>query len=218
MACGRILVTGFDPFGGERVNPSYEAVKRLPDQIGGAEVVKLELPTAFEASGSRLEEAIEACHPDVVLCVGQAGGRSGIAVERVAVNLRDARIPDNAGVQPGDEPVKADGANAYFSSLPVKAIVNGLTGQGIPAEVSYTAGTYVCNSLMYTLLYWIERKDPRMKGGFLHVPYTMEQAADKSVGTPGMDLSQITRALEVAIQIIIAQSCVEARKDLTRER
>lgn len=218
MACCRILVTGFDPFGGEHINPSFEAVKGLPEQVGGAEIVKLQLPTAFEASGRRLEEAIEDYHPDAVVCVGQAGGRAGIAVERVAVNLRDAGIPDNAGVQPVDEPVKADGANAYFSSLPVKAIVGGLREQGIPAEVSYTAGTYVCNSVMYTLLYWIERKYPQMRGGFLHVPYSMEQAANKTAETPGMELIQITRALELAVQITAAHSRVEAGKDLTREK
>lgn len=202
----KVLVTGFDPFGGEQVNPAYEAVKRLPDEIDGGTIIKLELPTAFDASCIQLKEAIELHRPDVVLCVGQAGGRAKLAVERVAVNLRDARIPDNAGVQPVDEPVRPGGANAYFSNLPVKAIVSGLEAQGIPAYVSYTAGTYVCNSLMYTLLDWIERAYPQMRGGFIHVPYSMEQAAGKPSETPSMDLAQMTRGLALAIHIILSQA------------
>ena len=154
----KILITGFDPFGGESVNPAYEAVKLLPDEIGGAQIVKREVPTVFGKSGTVLEEAILTEQPDAVICVGQAGGRSGICVEKTAINFQDARIPDNENQQPIDKPVKEDGETAYFASLPVKAMVAEMRKNGIPAFVSYTAGTYVCNELMYTLLYLIDKK------------------------------------------------------------
>ena len=149
----KILVTGFDPFGGETVNPAYEAVKLLPDSIAGAQIIKLQVPTRFALSSTVLEAAVNEHRPDAVICVGQAGGRSAITPERVAINLADASIPDNAGDQPVDEPIRKDGAPAYFTSLPVKAMVQKMRAAGIPAALSYTAGSFVCNSLMYTLLY-----------------------------------------------------------------
>lgn len=148
----KILVTGFDPFGGETVNPAYEAVKLLPDTIAGAQIIKLQVPTRFALSCTVLEAAVNEHRPDAVICVGQAGGRSAITPERVAINLADASIPDNAGDQPVDEPIRKDGAPAYFTSLPVKAMVQKMRAAGIPAALSYTAGSFVCNSLMYTLL------------------------------------------------------------------
>lgn len=199
----KLLLTGFDPFGGEACNPSYEALKLLPDEIEGAEVVTLELPTVFGKAGDALEAEIEACHPDVVLCIGQAGGRSAITVEKVAINLRDARIPDNSGAAPVDEPVRPDGPSAYFSNLPVKAMVEALREHGIPAFLSYSAGTFVCNDLMYTLLYLIDRKYPALRGGFLHVPYSMEQAVSKPSGTPSMALEQIVAGLTWAVRAIV---------------
>lgn len=144
----KILVTGFDPFGGETVNPAYEAVKLLPDTIAGAQIIKLQVPTRFALSGTVLEAAVNEHRPDAVICVGQAGGRSAITPERVAINLADASIPDNAGDQPVDEPIRKDGAPAYFTSLPVKAMVQKMRAAGIPAALSYTAGSFVCNSLM----------------------------------------------------------------------
>ena len=204
----KILVTGFDPFGGETVNPAYEAVKLLPDTIAGAQIIKLQVPTRFALSGTVLEAAVNEHRPDAVICVGQAGGRSAITPERVAINLADASIPDNAG-----EPIRKDGAPAYFTSLPVKAIVQKMRAAGIPAALSYTAGSFVCNSLMYTLLYLIDRQYPAMRGGFIHVPYAMEQAVSKPLGTPSMELHQIARGLALAVEAV-----VENERDLTVNR
>lgn len=199
----KILITGFDPFGGESVNPAFEAVKLLPDAIAGAQIIKLEVPTQFLRAGAVLEAAMEEYQPDVVLCIGQAGGRAAITPEKVAINLMDGRIPDNAGYQPVDVPIQEDGETAYFSTLPVKAMVQKMRAAGIPAALSYTAGTYVCNYLMYTLLYLIDKKFPTVRGGFVHVPYAMEQAVSKPLDTPSMDLHQIARGLEKAVEAIV---------------
>lgn len=164
-------------------------------------------PTRFALSGTVLEAAVNEHRPDAVICVGQAGGRSAITPERVAINLADASIPDNAGDQPVDEPIRKDGAPAYFTSLPVKAMVQKMRAAGIPAALSYTAGSFVCNSLMYTLLYLIDRQYPTMRGGFIHVPYAMEQAVGKPLGTPSMDLHQIARGI---LQPDFAQELVDA--------
>ncbi len=198
----KVLLTGFEPFGGEAQNPSYEAVAALPDRIGTIALTKAKLPVSFAQSGPALEALVADCQPDVVICVGQAGGYAGIALERVAINLRDATIPDNDGVQPVDEPVIAGGPTAYFSSLPIKGMVFTLKQNGIPAFISNSAGTYVCNNIMYTLLHLIEQKNLPIRGGFIHVPYSMEQAAVKPRGTPSMALSQMTRALELAMRTI----------------
>lgn len=200
----KILITGFDPFGGENVNPAYEAVKLLPDTIAGAEIIKLEVPTQFHRAGAVLEDAMQRHKPDAVICVGQAGGRAAITPEKVAINLMDGRIPDNAGYQPVDAPIREDGETAYFTSLPVKAMVQRMRDAGIPAAVSYTAGTYVCNYLLYTLLYLIDKKYPNVRGGFIHVPYAMEQVINKPLGTPSMDLRQIARGLETAVEAVAA--------------
>ena len=199
----KILITGFDPFGGETVNPAYEAVKLLPDTIAGAEIIKLEVPTRFHRAGAVLEDAMQRHKPDAVICVGQAGGRAVITPEKVAINLMDGRIPDNAGYQPVDVPIQEDGETAYFTSLPVKAMVQRMRDAGIPAAVSYTAGTYVCNYLLYTLLYLIDKKYPHVRGGFIHVPYAMEQVINKPLGTPSMDLRQIARGLETAVEAVV---------------
>lgn len=148
----KVLITGFDPFGGEKINPAWEAVKALPDNIDGIEVVKLQIPTVFKKSAKKLFENIDSVKPDVVICVGQAGGRYEFSVERVAINVDDGRIPDNDGYQPVDSPVFEDGENAYFSTLPIKAIVEEVKKVGIPSAVSNTAGTYVCNHIMYLSL------------------------------------------------------------------
>ncbi|HOK63327.1 MAG TPA: pyroglutamyl-peptidase I, partial [Soehngenia sp.] len=151
----KVLVTGFDPFGGEKVNPAFEAVKRLDDKIAGAQVIKVEIPTVFRKSIEILDKKIDEEKPDVVICVGQAGGRFDMTVERVAINISDASIEDNEGNMPIDEKIFEDGENAYFSSLPIKAIVSNMRNEKIPASVSNTAGTYVCNHIMYGLLYLI---------------------------------------------------------------
>ncbi len=195
----KIMITGFDPFGGESVNPAYEAVKLLPDEIGGVEIVKLEIPTVFGKAGEALKAGIEEYRPDAVICVGQAGGRSGMSVEKVAINFVDARIPDNENNQPVDQVIEEDGKNAYFASVPVKAMVAKMRESGIPAFVSYTAGTFVCNELMYALLYLIDKKYPHIRGGFIHVPFAMEQTVNKPNGTPAMALASIAQGLECAV-------------------
>lgn len=198
-----VLITGFDPFGGEKVNPAFESVKLLPDTIAGARIVKLEIPTVFTRSAKVLEEAMARENPDIVICVGQAGGRSTLTVERVAINLAEARIPDNDGEQPLDQPLREDGDTAYFASVPVKAMVQNIRDHGLPAFVSYTAGTYVCNSIMYNLLYLIDRKFPGVKGGFIHVPYEPGQLIDKPNGTPSLPLETIAKGLEAAVEAAV---------------
>lgn len=198
----KIVVTGFDPFGGETINPAYEAVKLLPDTINGAAIVKVEVPTVFGDSGVRLRQAIEKEQPDVVVCVGQAGGRSAVSFERVAINLIEARIPDNKGNQPLGEKIKEDGENAYFTSLPIKAMVKHTTDQGLPAYISYTAGTFVCNEIMYQLLYLIAKEFPTIKGGFIHVPFEPGQVIGKPVDTPSMPIPTIAKTLEFALEAI----------------
>ena len=198
----KILVTGFDPFGGETVNPAYEAVKLLPDTIGGAQIFKLEIPTVFSLSGPAVEEGIKKYQPDVVLCVGQAGGRASISVEKVAINFVDARIPDNNGEQPLDEPLQADGPAAYFSTLPVKSMVQHVKDAGLPCYLSFTAGTYVCNSIMYNVLYMCEKRYPGIRAGFIHVPYACGQGINKANTTPSMPLETIAKSLEYAIEAI----------------
>ena len=200
----KLLITGFDPFGGATVNPAYEAVKLLPDRIAGYDIVKIEVPTVFGDDGIVLEKAIEENHPDVVICVGQAGGYSVMAVEKVAVNLIDARIPDNKGNQPFDKLICEDGETAYFAKLPVKAMVKAMKDKGIPARLSYSAGTFVCNDLMYRLLYLIDKKYPDMRGGFVHVPYLPEQVLEMPNGTASMSADLIAAALEAGIEAVAA--------------
>lgn len=199
----KVLVTGFAPFGGEKINPAWEAVKQLPHEIAGAEIATLEIPTVFIKSGRALESGIKELQPDIVICVGQAGGRSIITVEKVAINLAEARIKDNEGNQPTDRKIKEDGENAYFTSLPAKAMVVNIRRNGIPANISYTAGTFVCNDIMYTLLYLIDKKYPGIRGGFIHVPYVPEQTVGKPDGTPSMSLAMIRDGLTYAIEAAV---------------
>ena len=200
----KILITAFDPFGGETVNPAFEAVKRLPDMIDGAEIVKLQVPTLFKASIKMVTRAIDEIKPDVCLSIGQAGGRFDITVERVAINVDDGRIPDNAGYQPVDEPVDPAGLNAYFATLPIKAMVEGIRQQGIPASVSNSAGTYVCNHLMYGVLNHIHQHNLKMRAGFMHIPFLPEQVVGKPSNVPSMGVQTILRAIETAIKVIVA--------------
>ncbi|EMO7788140.1 MULTISPECIES: pyroglutamyl-peptidase I [Citrobacter] len=193
-----VLITGFEPFGGESVNPSWEVVSGLDNVIiGGCRVVARQLPCVFGESLAVLNGAIDALSPSLVLAVGQAGGRTDITVERVAINVDDARIADNQGQQPVDVPVVADGPAAWFSTLPIKAMVVAMRNAGIPASVSQTAGTFVCNHVMYGLLHKL-RDAPAVKGGFIHIPYLPQQAAQHP-GAPSMAAETVRRALEVAI-------------------
>lgn len=198
----KILVTGFDPFGGEKVNPALEAVKSLPSVIHGAEIRWVEIPTVFYKSAEVLETAIVHYQPDAVLCIGQAGGRASLTPERIAINQDDARIPDNQGNQPIDTPIRLDGQAAYFSTLPIKAMVQAIKEEGLPATVSNTAGTFVCNHLMYQALYLADKKFPHMRAGFMHIPYMTEQVINKP-NTASMNLTDIVRGIEAAIGAIV---------------
>ena len=179
-----------------------KAEKKLPATISGAEIIKLEIPTVFRESLKKIEENIEKHKPDIVICIGQAGGRYGITPERVGINIDDARIEDNKGNQPKDLPKFEDGENAYFSTLPIKAMVKELQEAGIPSSVSNTAGTFVCNHVMYGLMYMIDKKFPNVRGGFIHIPYMTSQVAKKP-NTPSMSLDEIVKGLEICLKAAI---------------
>lgn len=198
----KLLITGFDPFGGEKVNPSFESIKEICNEIEGVEIIKKEIPTVFNKSIEVLHEVIKSEKPDYVICFGQAGGRFDMTIEKVAINLNNARIPDNIGSQPIDTAIFKDGENAYFSTLPVNAIVEEMKKNNIPASVSYTAGTFVCNNLFYGLMYLINQRYPYIKGGFIHVPFLPEQVIDKK-NTPFMTKEQIVKAIEIAVKVTI---------------
>ena len=193
----KIIVTGFDPFGGEKINPSIECVKALPE-IEGVELIRLELPTVFKESAKRLNEVINDVKPDAVLSVGQAGGRPGSTMERIAMNVDDARIPDNISQQPIDEAIQLDGEAAYFTTLPIKRIVKAIREAGISAEVSNSAGTFVCNHIMYQALFAATKADKPFKAGFMHIPFIPEQTTDK----PSLPLEESAKALQIAIETI----------------
>lgn len=202
----KILVTGFQPFGGESMNPAWEAVHRLPDSIGAADITKVEIPVVFGQAPEAVDDAIENVKPDLVLCVGQAGGRAKITPEFVGINYIDARIPDNNGNQPMAEEIVPGGPAAYFATLPVKAMVKAMETAGIPAEVSFTAGTYVCNDVMYALLHTLATRYPGVRGTFLHVPYASEQATHLPSGTPSMSVATMTEGLKVALEAALTHS------------
>lgn len=198
-----ILVTAFEPFGGEQVNPSWEAVKELDGcLIDGARVAARQLPCVFGGALDALYTQIDELCPDLVFCVGQAGGRADISVERVAINVNDARIPDNQGNQPIDTPVVAGGPAAYFATLPIKSLTYGLREAGIPASVSHTAGTFVCNHVMYGLLHYLATTQSPARGGFIHIPYLPEQAT-KHPGAPSMTAETVIAALETMIKLAL---------------
>lgn len=198
----KILVTGFAPFGNDIINPSFEIVKRLPSSVLGVEIIGLEVPTVFTRSSQLVNEIIEEKGITHVLHIGQAGGRAGLTPEKVAINFDHARIPDNDGQQPIGAPIQIDGAAAYFSTLPVHAITSGLRKSKIPADVSYSAGTYVCNHLMYQTLYYGEKNNKDIKSGFIHVPFLPEQVADKP-HLPSMSLVEMTSGILSAIETIV---------------
>lgn len=203
-----VLVTGFDPFGGSPVNPSWQAVHALDGRVlAGRRVVGAELPTVFGASRRRLEALMEEHRPELVVCTGQAGGRGAVSLERVAINVNDARIPDNTGAKPVDTPIEPDGPAAYFTSLPIKAMLQELLLGGVRAEVSQTAGTFVCNHVFYGLMHLLAQ--PRWqgtRGGLIHVPWLPEQ------GQPSMRLDELVRGLELAIVCAL-----KTRTDIRRE-
>ena len=198
----KILLTGFEPFGGETVNPAQEAVALVKEEIKGAQVVKCYVPVVFGKAIETVHAAMVKENPDVVFCIGQAGGRFEVTPERVAINCDDARIPDNEGNQPVDQPVFADGANAYFSTLPIKKMVEYMKKANVPAAISNTAGTYVCNHLMYGVRYYIEKEFPNTIGGFMHVPFLHEQVMTKA-NTASLSKEDVVKAIEASIEAIV---------------
>jgi pyroglutamyl-peptidase len=201
----KALVTGFEPFGGDPINPARDALHYLPSRIGNLEVVTWTLPTVFSRSLDALDDALRATHPDLVLCVGLAGGRAALSLERVAINLVDARIPDNDGRQPIDRAIVAGGPAAYFATLPIKAAVAALREAGLPAIVSNTAGTFVCNHVFYGLMHYAATTRPALRGGFLHVPYLPAQAA-RNDGAPSMALGDIVRGIEIVLSVAASRT------------
>ena len=202
----KILVTGFDPFGGEKINPALETIKRLPDTILGAQIIKLEIPTVVGKSLAKIAEAVEKENPDVVLSIGQAGGRSEITVERVGINIDDCRIPDNEGNQPIDEPVVKGGPAAYFVTVPIKAIVENIKAHNIPASISNTAGTFICNHVCYGVAHLAAQRTAAgkpMKSGFIHIPFLPEQVIGKPALTPSMSLETIVSGITHALEAIV---------------
>lgn len=191
----KLLITGFEPFGGEEINPSWEAVKGLPEEINGYSLEKLLIPVVFGEAAERVIAVAERISPHVILCIGQAGGRGAITPELVGINLRHGSIPDNKGNQPCDEPITEGGDAAYFSSLPVRKIAEVIKSEGIPAAVSYSAGAYVCNDVLYTLLARYKNTETRV--GFIHIPYIPEQNKE-----PSMRLDEIIKGLILAIENI----------------
>jgi len=203
-----VLVTGFDCFGGETLNPSWEICKRLPREIAGQRVETCLVPCEFRRAIEVVAEAIERHRPSIVLSVGLAGGRSRLGVERVAINVDDARIPDNSGAQPVDEAIATHGPPAYFATVPVKAMARAIRAAGIPAEVSNSAGTYVCNHVMYGVLHFLAASGRKARAGFIHVPYAESQVLDKR-DMPAMSLESMTNGIQAAVA-----AAIENRHDI----
>ena len=189
----KLLITGFEPFGGETRNPSWDAVCQLPAEIGEYALTKCLIPVVFGKAAETVINVAQEIRPDVILCIGQAGGRSAITPELVGINLRHASIPDNSGNHPQDEPIIDGGNNAHFSTLPVRKMAETIKAAGIPAQVSYSAGAYVCNDVLYTLLSHFQNSGTQV--GFIHVPYSTDQQK-----TPAMDLADIIKGLTIAIE------------------
>lgn len=196
----KILVTAFDPFGNDNINPSELAIKKLPNTINNAQIIKQILPTIFKDSSIILEDVIKNTQPNIIINVGQAGGSNKISIERVAINIDDARIEDNSGSKPIDTTIRLDGDNAYFSTLPIKAILKSLQENNISSEISNSAGTFVCNHIMYESLYLT--KNSNTHSGFIHIPYIPEQTIDKP-NVYSMKLDKIVEALIIIIKTAI---------------
>ncbi len=197
----KVLVTGFEPFGGEEINPSWEAVKALPDELNGATLLKVRLPVSFKRVREILPRLIAREKPDIILLTGQAGGRPNVTVERVAINIMDSTMPDNDGFTPEDEPVFEGAPDAYFATIPIKDVVKALRKAGIPAGVSNTAGTYVCNTAMFTALHTIAVSGMETKAGFIHVPFSHAQALEKP--RPSMAQETINEAIRKALESLL---------------
>ena len=198
-----VLLTGFEPFNKATINPAWEAVRALEGWCGEDFRVEVrQLPCVFGEAIAAITQAVDALQPDIVIAVGQAGGRPDISVERVAINVDDASILDNAGLQPVDAAIVADGPAAYFSTLPIKAIVRACREQGLVAGVSQTAGTFVCNHVFYGLMHHVAERG--IKAGFIHVPFLPEQAAARPDNPPSMALEDIIAGIRTAVEVTLA--------------
>ena len=198
----KLLVTGFDAFGGETINPAQLVVEALPDQVEDHLIHKLIIPTTRYESFKRIKEFIDHENPDVVLSIGQAGGNSDIAIERIGINCDDYRMPDNGGNQPIDEKIVERGRDAYFATIPVRKIVENIRNEMIPARISNSAGTFVCNHVLYSIRQYIEENHLPIKSGFIHIPFIPNQVINKP-NTASMDLETIHKAILIAIKTII---------------
>lgn len=192
----KVLITGFEPFGGENINPSWEVAKILAKQ---PHIDAVQLPCVFDRSLDVLREKIQALRPGVVICIGQAGGRSSIEIERVAINLNDASIPDNQGNQPIDTAIVPHAPAAYFTTLPAKAMVQAVKNAGVPASLSLSAGSYVCNHAMFGLLHFLAENFPQTRGGFIHIPFLPEQGVQHR-NAPTMALDTLVKGLNIAVE------------------
>lgn len=200
-----VLVTAFDAFGDAATNPSELVVGQLATTIAGAHVHTAVIPTVFNSSATSVFELVDSIAPDVIIMLGQAAGRSAITPERVAINVDDARIPDNASALPIDKPIVAGGPSAYFSTLPIKAITKAISDAGIPASVSNTAGTFVCNHVFYSVMHHLTQSDYRhTRAGFIHIPAIPQQELGSKVPTVELDI--ITKAIEIAIETALTTS------------
>jgi pyroglutamyl-peptidase len=198
----KVLLSGFKPFGGETINPALEAVKELAvEKMRNVDLIIVQLPVVFDKAYHVLNAKIEEEKPDLILSVGQAGGSQGISIERVGLNIADARIADNEGKIPSDKQIIPNGSVAYFTTINTRETVIALKNAGIPAELSYSAGTYVCNNLIYGVLHFLKESNNNTKYGFIHVPYLPEQVASKNKVLPSMSLETIKKAIRVAIAV-----------------
>ena len=195
----RALVTAFEPFGGDHVNTSYEAVRRLPARNGGLDITTALLPTSYARASAVLEQEIARLTPHIVLCTGEASGRHALNIERIAINVQDARIPDNDGAQPHDTPVVPGGPTAYLATLPIKSIAAALCADGLATEISNSAGTFVCNHVFYGLMHCATRNQEKFCGGFLHVPCLGRQAAGNVIAST-LSLDDIVRGILIALE------------------
>ncbi len=202
VASMKILITAFEPFHNETINPALEILKVLPDQILNQKIIKLEIPTVRYSSVEKIIHIIEKHHPDVIVSLGQAGGRADITFERIGINIDDYGIEDNAHNMPVDEKIVTDGPDAYFVNLPIKEMVHALREAGIAASVSNSAGTFVCNHVTYAIRHYNEVHQTGIRSGFIHVPYLEQQVRDKPM-MPAMALDTMVHGIELAIETII---------------
>lgn len=198
-----ILVTAFDPFGGDQMNPALEVAKKLPKEIKGAKVQTLEIPTVFNKGAEKIINLLEEKSFDLVLSLGQAGGRACMSVEFVGINWQDARIPDNEGQQPVNQKIDEEGPDAYFSNLTVRAMVEKMKEAGVPSQLSYTAGTFVCNDVFYAIRNYCEKNQKPILSGFIHLPYAPSQVAEKKQSLPSMEIETMKKGVVAALEAIV---------------